>query len=116
MKRKGNARVLPIPDVATYLKSLGFSWADVEELVEKRIPGDGPDEYTYPGLTTREMEVFGLMGRAVRNRKIAEDLGISTKTLDIHRANIGKKLGCTSTGIVRAWAAYQAWIAANEGA
>lgn len=43
-------------------------------------------------LTPREMQVFGQMGMGTKNRKIAEDLGISTKTLDIHRANIGRKM------------------------
>jgi DNA-binding CsgD family transcriptional regulator len=44
-------------------------------------------------LTARELEVFGEMGLGLKNRLIAEKLGISTKTLDIHRAAIGRKLG-----------------------
>lgn len=44
-------------------------------------------------LTPRELQVFGEMGLGFKNRKIAESLGISPKTLDIHRANIGRKLG-----------------------
>lgn len=44
-------------------------------------------------LTPRELQVFGEMGMGLKNRKIAENLGISTKTLDIHRANIGRKMG-----------------------
>lgn len=44
-------------------------------------------------LTPREHEVFREMGMGVKSSVIADRLKISTKTLDIHRANIGRKLG-----------------------
>ena len=44
-------------------------------------------------LTDREMEVFELIGGAKSNHEIAEDLGISPRTLDAHRAHIREKLG-----------------------
>lgn len=43
-------------------------------------------------LTPRELEVLDLMVAGKKNRQIAEELGISTKTLDIHRANIMRKM------------------------
>ncbi|MEI7686872.1 MAG: response regulator [Planctomycetota bacterium] len=43
-------------------------------------------------LTPREIEVLDQMVSGKKNRKIAEELGISTKTLDIHRANIMRKM------------------------
>jgi two-component system response regulator FixJ len=43
-------------------------------------------------LTPRETQVLDLMVAGELNRKIAADLGISTKTLDIHRANIMRKM------------------------
>lgn len=43
-------------------------------------------------LTPREIEVLDAMVSGKKNRKIAEELGISTKTLDIHRANIMRKM------------------------
>jgi FixJ family two-component response regulator len=36
--------------------------------------------------------VLNLMVEGVPNRKIAEELGISPKTLDIHRANLMDKM------------------------
>ncbi|MBI2807701.1 MAG: hypothetical protein HYX68_22195 [Planctomycetes bacterium] len=39
-------------------------------------------------LTQREREVFVRMVRGLPNRRIAEELEISPKTLDIHRANL----------------------------
>jgi two-component system response regulator FixJ len=43
-------------------------------------------------LTPREIQVLDLMVAGEKNRKIAADLGISPKTLDIHRANILRKM------------------------
>jgi DNA-binding NarL/FixJ family response regulator len=44
-------------------------------------------------LTPRETEIIDLLTSGTKPRKIAEGLGISPKTLDIHRANIKRKLG-----------------------
>jgi two-component system response regulator FixJ len=43
-------------------------------------------------LTEREHEVASLMATGEKNKHIAAKLGISTKTLDIHRANLKWKL------------------------
>lgn len=43
-------------------------------------------------LTDREQEVATLMATGEKNKNIAAKLGISTKTLDIHRANLKWKL------------------------
>ena len=43
-------------------------------------------------LTRRETQVLHLMVEGKPNRDIAEELGISTKTLDIHRANLMDKM------------------------
>ncbi len=44
-------------------------------------------------LTDREFEVFELIGKGKPPRVIAENLGISPKTVDAHRAHIKDKLG-----------------------
>ena len=44
-------------------------------------------------LTDREMEVFQLIGQGKSNHEIADQLGISPRTLDAHRAHIREKLG-----------------------
>jgi DNA-binding NarL/FixJ family response regulator len=43
-------------------------------------------------LTEREREVAEQMATGKRNRQIAEELGIASKTLDIHRAWVKRKL------------------------
>lgn len=56
-------------------------------------------------LTPRESEVFGMMGHGWDNRRIAQALKISPKTLDIHRANVKAKLyAATGADICRLWA------------
>jgi DNA-binding NarL/FixJ family response regulator len=45
------------------------------------------------GLTTREVEVAGLVALGMRNREIAERLAISEGTVKIHLHNIYEKLG-----------------------
>ena len=53
-------------------------------------------------LTERERQVADLMASGTKNRKIAKELGISPKTLDIHRANLKRKLKCqTSVDVAR---------------
>ena len=46
-----------------------------------------------PGLTDRETEVVKLVAEGLSNRQIAEELMISEKTVQRHRANIMEKLG-----------------------
>jgi two-component system response regulator NreC len=47
-------------------------------------------------LTAREIEVLRLLARGYTNRQIAEQLGISPRTAEGHRANLSAKLGLHS--------------------
>ena len=51
-------------------------------------------------LTKRERQVASLMGEGRPNREIAAHLGISPKTLDIHRANVMHKLEAATSARV----------------
>lgn len=44
-------------------------------------------------LSDRELEVFGLLGDGHGTRQIAEELHLSMKTIESHRAHIKEKLG-----------------------
>jgi DNA-binding CsgD family transcriptional regulator len=44
-------------------------------------------------LTDRELEIFRLIGAGVTTSAIANQLFLSTHTVDTHRENIKKKLG-----------------------
>ena len=59
-------------------------------------------------LSTREMEVFQLMGRGLRTREISQQLSISVKTVETHQSNTKQKLGLTNaTQLLRAALAWQ---------
>lgn len=47
-------------------------------------------------LTSREIEVLRLLAKGYTNRQIAEELGISPRTAEGHRANLSGKLGLRS--------------------
>jgi DNA-binding NarL/FixJ family response regulator len=63
---------------------------NILELFSGRKPGaiGSPVER----LTDREFEVFQLIGQGGGTREIAERLHLSVKTIEVHRANVKKKL------------------------
>jgi DNA-binding CsgD family transcriptional regulator len=46
------------------------------------------------GLSDREREVLELVVRGHTHKEIAEQLHVSVKTIETHRARLGEKLGC----------------------
>ncbi|MDR2885160.1 MAG: response regulator transcription factor [Rikenellaceae bacterium] len=56
-------------------------------------PAPGPDDT----LSERELEVLGLICRGMSNNEIADQLFISKRTVDKHRANILEKTGTKNT-------------------
>ena len=59
-------------------------------------------------MTRREREVFGLMADGMKNQMIARHLGISRKTLDIHRTKVVDKMKA------RTWADIARWRMLHE--
>jgi DNA-binding NarL/FixJ family response regulator len=49
-------------------------------------------------LSDREFEVFQLLGQGQGTQQIAKHLHISVKTVEVHRANIRKKLELATGG------------------
>jgi len=47
-------------------------------------------------LTPREREVFRLVVRGMLNKQVAYDLGITEKTIKVHRAHVMQKMGAQS--------------------
>lgn len=62
------------------------------------VLGEGPDArltVLSRGLTDRELEVLALLADGFTNKRVAENLGISTKTVNAHLGHIFQKLGVT---------------------
>jgi DNA-binding NarL/FixJ family response regulator len=66
-------------------------------LCQDAQPGSATD------LTQREWDTATLIARARTNRRIAEQLGISERTVDTHVRHILQKLGLASRVQIAAW-------------
>lgn len=64
-------------------------------------------------LSDREMEVFRLIGTGASTREIGEQLHVSSKTIEAHRANIKAKLRIRTATELVSFAAR--WVAAEGG-
>ena len=62
--------------------------------VQQPLPG---------GLSEREFEVVALVAKGKRNREIAEQLGISHRTVGVHLNNVHRKLGVNDRYAVLTW-------------
>jgi DNA-binding NarL/FixJ family response regulator len=60
-------------------------------LVRRAIDGHRPARLI-ESLSNRELDVFGLIGRGLSTKEIAQHLHLSVKTIETHRANIKVKL------------------------
>jgi len=63
---------------------------------EKRAARSAQANVMISGLTTREQEVLKGLTDGLPNKTIAFDLGISPRTVEVHRANLMTKLGVRS--------------------
>ena len=64
--------------------------------------GGGGERTGFEGLTAREGEILYAIGGGMSTREIAEKFGLSGRTVDVHRANIKRKLDCGSLAEVLA--------------
>ena len=55
-------------------------------------------------VSTREREILLLVGVGFTSKKIAEQLGIRINTVEVHRANLMRKLKATNAAILVRWA------------
>ncbi len=67
----------------------------LENLARGTMEMEGDD---LAALSNRERQVFFLFGRGLGTRAVAEELHLSTKTVETHRERIKEKLGVRSAG------------------
>ena len=80
------------------------SWPDLSSCTRPRRPSSfakatarrGAGEIPTEPLTPRELEILAMMAEGMRNRAIAQRLGISTHTVKFHIAAILDKLNARS--------------------
>lgn len=65
-----------------------------EKVIEGYLEGKKTlkDKTSFETLTSREREILKLIAEGYKNKKIADDLCISVKTVEKHRANLMEKL------------------------
>ena len=65
-------------------------------MIRQMIQGESvsEEETGIGSLTDREKEIFLLMGRGLSTKRIAEQLDLSARTVEVHRAHIKRKMQC----------------------
>ncbi|HVM25165.1 MAG TPA: AAA family ATPase [Candidatus Limnocylindrales bacterium] len=76
--------------------------ARAEDLL-RGLRGRGDDGEAWSPLTAREFEVAGLIAEGRTNTEIAEELGISPKTVSAHVEHILDRLAATRRAEIAAW-------------
>ncbi len=71
-----------------------------EALLEAHAEGPGSLQGV-EGLTPRQREIFGLIGRGMANKAIAYSTGLSIATVETHRKAIARRLQCSGAELVR---------------
>jgi DNA-binding NarL/FixJ family response regulator len=75
-------------------------------VIERYTKLSPPDKGELPkkDLTSREREIVQLIAEGHTNREISELLFISTKTVEVHKQNIQKKLNIAGTALLTQYA------------
>ena len=63
-------------------------------------PREGDVRETIRALTARELEIAGMLVRGRTSKEVALSLGISYKTVEVHRHNILIKMRCKNTNML----------------
>ncbi len=68
----------------------------IRSLLQNESSATVPEQSTLEKLTLREVEVLKLIVQGYTNKQVAEELGISIRTVEGHRANLTDKLAIRS--------------------
>lgn len=69
----------------------------VAPILLERLQSQDPSRSAFDLLTQREREVLRLIGQGATSKEMAERLGISPKTAQVHRENLKQKLALRTT-------------------
>jgi two-component system response regulator NreC len=74
-------------------------------LLQDHVPKRSPRRGGPSAVSPRERDVLRLLARGYTNRQAAEELGLSVRTVEAHRANLMAKLGLRNRAELVRWAA-----------
>ena len=80
------------------IERVAASLAELGEPADRRLSRLQAQQLGQEGLTRRELDVLRLVAVGRRNREIAAELFVSTRTVDMHVRNLLRKLDCRSRG------------------
>lgn len=102
--RRGRVRLLPLTQETQQLFAVGMlgasSWnsTSAQGGAGRAHTGSGTQSFT-----AREWQVFDLLVSGLSSKQIAFELDISSRTVEIHRANLMRKMGVRNTvSLIRA--------------
>ena len=94
-KQESNEKM--IEAIRTVLAGKRFLSPEISRrLIEQALGASDRTKTPIEQLTDRELEVFRMIGEGMKTSDIAEQLFLSTHTIDTHRENIKRKLGAKS--------------------
>lgn len=76
----------------------------LDPLLGARLAAEPPPAGPPDGLTRREVEVLQLLAAGYTNAEVAKQLFMSVRTAETHRAQIQRKIGCSSRAEVTRYA------------
>lgn len=92
---KEDADELLVEALRKVLEGKVFVSGDVSlRVLRSYVEGEEDEAEGVESLTGREKEIFQCLGQGMTTRKIAEQFGLSARTVEVHRARIKKKLQC----------------------
>ncbi len=74
-----------------------FVCAEIKDILSDQAFNEKPEGPDAKGLSFREIEVIKHIKNGLSSKEIAIELGITTKTIEVHRYNILKKLKLKNT-------------------
>ncbi len=81
----------------------------LERIAQFRCQKDDPEtkksyEWICSRITARELEILLMVGKGMTSKEIAEAAGIKLNTVEVHRANLMRKLDAANAAMLTRWA------------
>jgi DNA-binding NarL/FixJ family response regulator len=101
--RLGRVRLLPLTQETQRLFAIGMLGAPTGNRIGAEGAGHANTQSGTKSFTVREWQVFDLLVSGLSSKQIAYELEISSRTVEIHRANLLRKMGVRNTvSLIRA--------------